>query len=174
MAKLKAKKESELASLKENFKTAKTAIFSVASGLTVSDSQELRRKLKSQQVVLQVGKKTLLKKALEDNQLPTGELEDLRGNVAVAFGLADEVAPAKALAEFAKTHEKLQLKFGLLEGQVITLEKVKQLASLPGKTELLAKLVGTIKAPVNGLVNVLAGNLRGLVNVLNAIKDAKN
>ena len=172
MAKLKAKKESELASLEENFKKAKTAIFSVVSGLTVGDSQELRRKLKSQQVVLQVGKKTLLKKALENNQLPITELEDLRGNVAVAFSIADEVAPAKVLTDFAKTNEKLQLKFGLLEGRMITLEKIKQLASLPGKTELLTKLVGTIKAPLTGLINVLSGNLRNLVNVLDAIKDS--
>jgi len=173
MSKLRSKKSVELASLTENFKKAKTAVFSVASGLTVADSQELRRKLKSQQVILQIGKKTLLKKALADNQLPASELEELRGNVAVAFGLADEVAPAKVLAEFAKSHEKLQLKFGLLDGQIMTLEKVKQLAGLPGKTELLAKLVGTLSAPVSGLVNVLAGNLRGLANVLNAIKNSK-
>jgi large subunit ribosomal protein L10 len=90
----------------------------------------------------------------------------------MAFG-SDEVAPAKILVDFAKGKE-MKIYGGLLEGKFITAAKVKELAGLPSKLELIALTVRTIQAPISGFVNVLAGNLRGLVNVLKAVKESKS
>jgi large subunit ribosomal protein L10 len=173
MPKIRAKKEEEVNHLVEQFKKSKSVVFTAFEGLTVAESEQLRRKLEAEKVTLQVSKKTLLKKALDQAEVGKDlNFEGLKGNVATAFG-NDEVAPAKILAEFAKNHDKLKLNFGLLEGNFIGLDKVKELATLPSRIELIAKAVGSIKAPLSGMVNVLAGNLRGLVNVLNSLKDKK-
>ena len=95
------------------------------------------------------------------------------GSPAVVLGLQDEVAPAQIVAKFAKSHEIVHMFGGMLEGQAIDSTKVTELSKLPSKDELLAKMVGSLNAPISGFVNVLAGNLRGLVSVLNNIKDAK-
>ncbi|MBU1036670.1 50S ribosomal protein L10 [Patescibacteria group bacterium] len=173
MPKKKTRKEEEVKRLTDCFKEAKSVVFTNFDGLTVAESEELREKLRQKQVIFRVSKKTLLKKALAKIESKDIELDNLRGNVAVAFATEDEVAPARVLANFAKDHERLHLNFGILEGKLITLEKIKELALLPSKIELIAKTVATIKAPLSGLANVFAGNLRGLVNVFNAIKDKK-
>lgn len=174
MAKTRKIKENEVKRLVDNFQGAKSVVFATFRGLTVAKSRELRNKLRQEKVALQVSKKTLLKKAFSAAKVADLDLSALQGNIAVAFGKEDEVAPAKILNSFAKENEQLQLEFGLLDGQLLTLEKIKELAMLPSKLELLAKVVGTINAPLSGLVNVLAGNLRGLVNALNAIKNTKS
>jgi len=93
--------------------------------------------------------------------------------VATFMALGDEVSAARIVNNFSKTHEILQVFGGVLEGKFISVAMVKSLANLPSKQELLAKLVGSINAPVSGFVNVLAGNLRGLVGVLNNIAKSK-
>jgi len=85
----------------------------------------------------------------------------------------DEVAAPKIIAKMAKINENLKIKGGLLGTEILNEEQMMNLAKLPSKEELLAKLVGSLNAPINGFVNVLAGNIRGLVNVLNAISQAK-
>ena len=93
--------------------------------------------------------------------------------MATLVGLIDEVTPARIVNTFAKTHEVVSIFGGLLEGKFIDSAMVKSLANLPSKTELLSRMVGSFNAPLSGLVNVLAGNLRGLARVLNAYKDKK-
>jgi large subunit ribosomal protein L10 len=95
------------------------------------------------------------------------------GPTAIAFGEEDAVSPAKILVEFAKDHEVLEIKAGLLNGEIIAKEKVEALAEIPSREELLAKAFASMKAPLTGLVNVLQGNIRGLVQVLNQIKEEK-
>jgi len=96
------------------------------------------------------------------------------GRVAVVFGYEDEVAPAKIVAEFQKEHEdKVGFIAGILENKLLNAEEVSALSKLPSKRELYAKIVGSINAPVSGFVNVLAGNIRGLVNVLKAVEEKK-
>ncbi len=174
MAKTRQQKQAEVQRLTKSFQGAKSAVFTTFDGLNVADNQELRSKLRQEQVDFQVSKKTLLKKALTDAKVEGVEINDFKGNIAVAFAKDDEVAPARILNDFAKKHEQLQLQSGLLEGQIITLEKVKELATLPSRIELIAMTVATIQAPISGFVNVLAGNIRGLLNVLNGIKETKN
>jgi large subunit ribosomal protein L10 len=120
-----------------------------------------------------VVKKTLLKKAFSELQYPGSELENLKGNVSIATSSQDEVAPAKALDAFIKDNEMVSFVGGILEQQWIGADKVKALAKLPSRDQLIAQTVGTIKAPLSGFVNVLAGNLRGLVNVLKAVGEKK-
>lgn len=173
MPKNKTQKGSEVKNLQEQFASAKSAVFLSYTGLNVKDSQVLRNTLRAEGANLIASKKTLLKKALAESGLEVNA-DEFSGSLAVAFGQQEEIAPAKILAKFGKDKEAVKIQGGLLEGKFISAAKVLELAKLPGRLELLAKTVGTIKAPITSFVNVLAGNLRGLVNVLNSIKDSKN
>lgn len=156
----------------DGIRTAKAVVFANFQGLKVSESEDLRRQCRAQAIGLVASKKTLLQRALAEIGFNL-ETKTYPGGVAAVCGQEDEVAPAQIVANFAKKHEVVTIFGGILEGKLIDAAKVKELALLPSKQELLAKLVGSINAPVSGLVNVLAGNLRGLVNVLNAIKENK-
>jgi len=174
MAKTRQQKETELQYLQEKLKAAKSVIFAGASKLTVSDTEGLRRSLREQGGEVKVAKKRLLALALEKEGMPKADTANTKGNITLAFGIEDEVSPAKVFANFAKDNENLVILGGILEQQYIDATRVKALASLPSRDELIAKTVGTIKAPISGFVNVLAGNLRNFVYVLNAIKETKN
>ena len=87
------------------------------------------------------------------------------------FSAEDPVAPAKILSEFAKDHKALEIKAGILDGAVIGLDEVKALADLPSREVLLAKLIGSMQAPISGLVNVLHGTLRNFVYVVDAVRQ---
>jgi len=87
--------------------------------------------------------------------------------------MEDVVSPAKVLVEFSKKNEELEIKAGYLNGSVIDVDKVNSLAEIPPREELLAKVLAGMQAPISGLVNVLQGNIRGLVQVLNQIKAQK-
>lgn len=172
MAKTKAQKEAAALALAENLKSAKAAVFANFQGLTVPETEELRAQCRENNIVLTASKKTLLKRALSDVGLDV-DTKAFEGGVAAAFGTDDEVAPAQVIAKFAKDHEIVTIFGGVLEGKYIDAAKVTELSKLPSKEELYAKLVGSLNSPVSGFVNVLAGNLRGLVGVLNAIKEQK-
>ena len=141
-------------------------------GLSVEQLGSLRNDLRKQQVKIQVIKKTLLRKALAEAGLDI-DVKALGSGLAVAYGMNDEVSPAKVLAEFQKTHEALQIYGGVLESSFIDEKAVMALSKLLSKPELYAKLVGSINAPASGFVNVLAGTIRGFMTVLNGIKDSK-
>lgn len=163
--------KAELLQAIEQAIAAKGVVFFSHAGLKVADFEDLRKKLRSEKGTITVAKRNLLLLALKNKGL-TVESKDLPGAMAVAVG-DDEVVPAKVVATFRKTHEQVELHGGILENKFMGAAEVKQLATLPGKTELLSKIVGSMNAPVAGFVNVLAGNLRGLVTVLSAIKDKK-
>lgn len=173
MAKSKQQKEEAVKQLTDKIKTAKGVVIANHEGLTVNDSQVLRDKCKEQNIEFVAVKKTLLKLALDSAGIKEADTKAMSGGLAIAVSQEDEVAPAKILKDFAKDHVQVVFLGGVLEGSLVSAEQVGALADLPSKLELLAKVVGSIKAPVSGFVNVLSGNLRGLVNVLNAIKDNK-
>lgn len=172
MAKTRQEKEQQVQTLTDQLKEAKSVVFANFQGLSVQETEELRAQCREQDIVCLATKKTLMGRALKNIDMDV-ETKEFKGGIAAFFGTSDEVAPAQVVANFAKTHEKLSIFGGVLEGAFINSEKVKQLSSLPSKQEMLARLVGTINAPISGFVNVLAGNLRGLVTVLSAIKDNK-
>lgn len=172
MPKSRKQKEDGIGSLVAGLKNAKASVFANFQGLKVSESEELRKNCRAEKVTVLATKKTLLRRALEDSGITGVDPKVFAGGVAVFMG-NDEVTAAKVVNTFAKTHDIVSLFGGILEGKYMEANQVKALAALPGKKELLGQLVGTLNAPVSGFVNVLAGNLRGLVSVLNNIKEAK-
>jgi len=174
MAKSRQQKEEEVVELKSYLTSAKSIVFTSYEGLSVEKMQDLRRRLKKSGAVLLACKKTLLKTAWGMDAPDEVNPLQLPGSMALAFGLEDEVSPAKILADFQKeTNEALKIQGGFLNNSFLAAGRIMELANLPSRLELLAKTVGTISAPITGFVNVLSGNLRGLVNVLNAVKDTK-
>lgn len=174
MPKTKQQKKEIINQLKDDFSQAKSVVFTSYHGLTVADVEELRGKMREEDVKYGVAKKTLIKKALEDTKIKGIDVDKLEKEVAVSFGMTDEVMPARILKNFSKDHDQIEFLGGVLEGKYIEAAEVSNLSMIPTRDELLAKVVGSIKAPVSGLVNVLKGNLRNLVYVLNAVKESKS
>lgn len=175
MAKTRSQKKEVIAKLKDNLGNSKSVVFANFSKITIADLEDLRNKLREQKVEYFICKKTLLRLALAEENLKIDlDLEDLSGNLSVAFSLEDEVLPAKILAEFAKKHkDDFVLLGGVLENKFIAQAKVQELSQLPSKPELIAKTAAAIRAPLSGLVCVMQGNLRGFVGVLRAIGEEK-
>jgi len=140
-------------------------------GLTVSQMGSLRRSLHEADVSLQVVKNTLAKRAAEGTGFKVAE-DLFTGPVAIAYG-KDPVAMAKAIADFAKKHEALEIKGGVLDGQMIDVANVKALASLPSRDVLLAKMLGSMQSPISGFVRTLAEVPASFVRTLAAIRDQK-
>lgn len=141
-------------------------------GLTVKQDTELRKKFRDAGVEYLVVKNTLLNLAASDQGIE-GLDEFLSGPTAVAFGLADPVAPAKILKDFIKETKKMEIKAGILGTKVIDAKEVDALAELPSKDQLIAMLLRALQSPISGLVNCLQGNIRNLVYVLEAVRKQK-
>lgn len=174
MAKTRARKEQEVKELVDGLKNATSVVFADISSLKVNDTNSFRATARKEEVSAFTAKKTLLRLALKESGIDAVDVKGLTGSVTLLFGLGDAVAPAKVFEDFRKDHESMKVLGGLLDGRWMTAEQIKALAKLPSKQQLIAQVVGTINAPLSGLVNALAGNLRGLVTVLNAIKEAKS
>jgi large subunit ribosomal protein L10 len=172
MAKTKEQKQAQVDILVSQMKEAKSAVFANFQGLTVQQTEALRAACRENNIQFTASKKTLVQRAFEEAGIE-GDARSYEGGVAVAFGMEDEVAPAQIIAKFAKDHDVVKLFGGILEGAYISSEKVEALSKLPNKQQMLGLLVGTLNAPISGFANVLAGNLRGLVTVLGAVKDQK-
>lgn len=141
-------------------------------GITVENDTALRAKLRQAGVEYTVVKNTLLSKACD--MVGYESMKDsLTGMTAIALSEKDPVAAAKVLSEFAEKNSNFTIKRGFVEGKVIDAAGVEQLAKLPSKEELIAKMLGSMNAPITGLVTVLNGNIRGLVVALNAIREKK-
>ncbi|MDO8685204.1 MAG: 50S ribosomal protein L10 [Clostridiales bacterium] len=168
---LKQKKE-VVASLLEKIKSARSIVLADYRGLTVAQDTELRNALRKAGIEYKVVKNTLT--ALASKQAGISGLEEyLKGPTAIAMSNVDPVAPAKVMMEYAKKFEKLNLKGGVVEGKVVNVDGVKDLSELPPREVLIARVLGAFNAPISGFVNVLNGNIRGLVIALNAIAEKK-
>lgn len=174
MAKTRQQKEIATKDYAARLKKAKAVVFANFDGLKVKEIEELRKKCRSGNVDYVVAKKTLMRLAFKETKISDVDPKTFEKGIASVFGYEDEVAPAKIIGEFSKSHEDLTPIGGILENKFIDKLKVIEISKLPSKQELLAKVFGLIKAPVSGLVNALAGNLRNLVYVLNSIKDSKS
>lgn len=173
MAVSRSKKESILADLNTKFGTALSIVFVRNNGLSMKELDELRQLLRNEEATFKIAKKTLMKIAISSNNLPDVDDSVLEGPVAATFSFKDQVSSAKILANFAKTHDKLELIGGILDGKVLSRDDVASLAKLPGKQELLGMLVGTMQGPIRGFASVLAGNMRNLVSVLDQVAKQK-
>lgn len=173
MAINKQQKKEILQKVEDKISKAKTVVFVGHEKVKIADQDKLRKLLKKEKGELLVVKKTLINLALKDlkiNPPAGGENLNLDKEAAMAFGYEDEVMPARIIAQVARLAENLKIKGGILEKQLVGIEKIKFLSNLPSKQVLQAKLLGTLKGPTSGLVNVLRGNLKGLVYVLSQIK----
>lgn len=154
-------KEAKVAEIREKLEKAQGVVFSQYQGLTVEEDTELRKKLREAGVEYKVYKNTLTTLAAKELGLD-GVVEYLEGPVSVAFGYEDATAPARVLNDFAKTHKKLELKAGIVDGTIYNSEEVTKLANIPSREVLIAQLLGSFKAP-----------LSNLAYLLNAIKEKK-
>jgi len=167
------KKDETIAKLRERVAATKNLFFTDMRGLTVIELQSLRNALRKETSSYSVVKNTLFGKALdEERRAPLEKI--LAGPTGVAFVGDDPIGAAKALTQFALDSQKLQIKAAIVEGRFYDAAGVASLARLPRRPEILAKLVGSLQAPIYGIVSVLAGNPRKLVQLLEAIRAKKS
>lgn len=165
-------KKQVVAGLVESLKNAQGGVLFDYRGLTVEQDTKLRSELRNAGVDYHVVKNTLLRFA--SKEVGFDALDDiLHGPTSLAVSATDAVAPAKVLAKFAKDNDVVSIKAGFVDGKVIGIDEVKVLSELPSKEELIAKLMGSLNAPVSGVVNVLQGNLRAMAIALNAYAEKK-
>jgi large subunit ribosomal protein L10 len=161
------KKESLVSGYVEKLQRSQAVIVTEYRGLTHKQLEGLRRDLRGCESELAVSKNTLLARALREVGLPVPEAL-LTGPTAVAFCYNEIAAPAKVLTKFAKDSKIMVLRGGMVGQSVFGDAGVQALTELPTKDQLRAQVVGTLQAPIVGLVNVLSGTLRGFLNVLTA------
>ncbi|MFH0969265.1 MAG: 50S ribosomal protein L10 [Patescibacteria group bacterium] len=169
----KAQKKELVKDMASKIREAKAIVFADFKGVKVKDLTALKKELRKEGVEFKVSKKTLINIAFKEVGIEV-DTKKMEGQVAVSISSQDEVAPAKIISKFSKANENLKILGGILEKKFMDINKVKALAKLPSKEELLGNLVRTIQAPISGFVNVCAGNLRGLVQVLKGISESKN
>ncbi|MEY8371016.1 50S ribosomal protein L10 [Aerococcaceae bacterium 50-4] len=156
-----AKKQQEVNAVVEKMQAANSIVVVDYLGLSVEEVTELRKQLREAGVEFKVIKNTIMRRALDAQELDYHE-EVFQGPTAVAFGMEDAVAPAKILSDFAKNAEALELKGGILEGNVLSKEEIKQIAKLPNREGLLSMLLSVLQAPV-----------RNVAYAVKAVADAK-
>ena len=147
-------KEAKVAEIKEKLEKATSVVLSQYQGLTVEEDTVLRKNLREAGVEYKVYKNTLVTLAAKELGLE-GIVEYLEGPVAIAFGYEDVTVAARVLNDFAKDHKKLELKAGIVEGEIYDTDKIKQLATIPSKEVLIAKLLGSIKSPIASFARVI-------------------
>jgi large subunit ribosomal protein L10 len=170
MAITKEKKRKILEELKEKIGRQKIMIFVDFTGVKSKDLFSLRKKLKETGNEIKVAKKTLINLALKEKDLNVIDVRKMLGEVAVIFGMKDEISGAKIVYEFSKENKNLKILGGIFEKKFILPEKIEELAKLPTKEELLAKLVSDISAPISNFVYVLKSIPQSLVFVLSQIQ----
>lgn len=174
MPQTKEQKKKVIESLKEKVARQKAIVFVDFTGVKVKDLSSLRKKLKAEENELKVAKKTLISLALKDYNSEIGpKLKEMPREIALVFGYKDEISPAKMVWQFSKGNPNLKILGGILRDQKEVLlgdSQALELAQLPGRDELVAKVLGSLQAPVSNFVYALNYNIKGLVYLLSVIK----
>ena len=158
--------------LRDRFSKSAIIVLTDYKGLDVAAMNDLRRKLRAEEIEYQVVKNSILIRASADND---GDLikDFFKGPSAVALSYDDPIAPAKVLAQFAKDHEKLEIKVGVMNGKVLDATAIKALAQLPAREVLLGQLLSALNAIPTSFVRTIAEVPRSFMSLLAAIKDQK-
>ncbi|MBQ8427273.1 MAG: 50S ribosomal protein L10 [Clostridia bacterium] len=158
--------------IKEKIQNSKSVVFVKFEGLTVAEDTELRREFRKNNVEYKVLKNTLIKRAFNDLGITDFD-EDLNGPTSVAFG-ADETGASKVIIGAVKKYEnKVSVKSAFVDGGKVDVKGVQELAAMPSKEELIAKMLGSLQAPITNFAGVLSAMPRSLVIALNAIAEKK-
>ena len=165
-------KEEIVEELTDRIKRQKSLIFTDAKGVKVKDIQNIRRELKKLEAEYKVAKKSLIEIALKKEGKEM-DLSGFSGSLASSFGYKDPISLIKVLAKLAKENKDFKILGGMVENRVVSAIEIIELSKIPSREILLAKFIGSIKGPINGFANVLQGNMRNLIGVLNAIKTNK-
>ena len=158
--------------LHDKFTRSKVLILTDYMGLNVEDMNALRSKLRESEIEFKVVKNTLLRRAAEGTNAAQ-IVDSFKGPSAIALSYEDPVAPAKVLTDFAKEHDKLEIKIGTMDGKVLDVTAIKSLSKLPSREVLLAQLLSVMVAVPTSFVTALSGVPRNFLNVLQAIKEQK-
>ena len=158
--------------LRERLSKSAIIVLTDYKGLDVAAMNDLRRKLRAEDIEYQVVKNTLLIRASEDNDIALSK-DYFKGPSAIALSYDDPIAPAKVLSQFAKENNKLEIKAGVMNGQVLDANAIKALAKLPSREVLLGQLLSALNAVPTSFVRTIAEIPRGFVSVLAAIRDQK-
>lgn len=165
-------KKQQVSEMVDKFQRAASGVLVDYRGLTVEEDTKLRAELRKAGVEYAVVKNTLTRFAA--NEVGFNEFDPiLNGPTALAMSYTDAVAPAKVLVEYGKKNENLEIKGGFIEGKVVSVAEISELASLPSKEVLVAKLLGSMNSPIQGFASVLNGTLSGFVRALQAVADKK-
>jgi large subunit ribosomal protein L10 len=168
----KAVKAQTIDEIKDEICRSSVAIVTDYRGLTVEEITTLRRSLQETEAEYTVVKNTLAILAVKDTEFePLTEF--FKGPTALVLGRQDQVAPAKTLTQFMKKAKKVTIKGGVLNGQSLSEDQVKQLADLPSKEELLAQIMGSINAPATGIASCVHNLMRNLVVCVDEVRKQK-
>lgn len=165
-------KVAKVAELSDSFAKAKFAVVADYRGLKVTEFEQLRGALRQTNAEVRVAKNSLLRLAVKDSDYEILS-DSFTGTTAIALSYDEPVGSAKALSDFAKDHEKLEIRGAAMEGKLLNKDDVVALSKLPSKEQLLGQLCGVLQAVPTGLVNALSGVPRNLVYALQAIKEQK-
>lgn len=168
----KSTKASLIEEVQDKLKRANATFITEYQGIKAQDMNEFRANLGKSSMDFKVIRNTLARRAVKGTPIES-IISELKGPTAIAFSYADAAAAAKTLVNYAKEQPKLKLRIGTLGNKVITAAEIKGLAELPSREVLLARMLGSMKAPMTGIAGVLAGVPRKFLYALNAVKDQK-
>ena len=170
MALSKDKKHAVVADVSDALATSKMTVVAKYQGTTVKSLQQLRKDARASGTKLRVVKNRLVRQALQNvDTLKDVDTSALKGQLLYAFNMEDEVAPAQALAAFAKANPTIEFVGAITaQGKFISADEVKALATLPSKENLIAQVIATLTSPLNDVLGGLSGNLHGLLDGVEA------
>ncbi|MBI5409107.1 MAG: 50S ribosomal protein L10 [Nitrospirae bacterium] len=169
----KEEKVQAVSELQDKFRKAKGIVFTDYRGLNVEEITGLRTSLRSAALEFKVVKNTLAKRAAAGTPVEAAK-DSFSGPVGIAIGYDDPVLLVKKVLEYNKTNEKLQIKGGIIEGGVCSLDALKTISELPPREVLLSMLAGTLQAPMSKLARLLNATLAQFVYAMEALKNKKS